>query len=461
MQKMLRHILAVAGRVFFIGFSVQIVLGLLWMICNFPKTGWPLVLVQLVVAFLAAYRLLCVTTKSGKSFRIWGSLALLTFPMAMQTHMGAFPESLAGSCLLLELAFVAEILQGGREVRYRKFFYLLLFWFAGAMLQSEYLYFGAAPAVIICVYAMAGARKQNVQKSIKKENTQTGNVQTKNVQGVAKKAAYYVILFAAALGLILGCRSLSKIGKSEEVSYKSVSLSIASRFAWPRIWQGCDLWPDEIWEYFSEEQAKRTDYYADYVETLLGKTLVDAVGKERADEWFTEIARASWWRYKVNIVHDTAWDVLGYTFSPLVVPRQLTGKVYDSYTGRNYDAFRMETPLLAKYYLNYGCWWFAFGLVLAMGLSCVLAMQYVIGHIRRRRGESKQCSKMTAGTKVIPTVLVYALTAGVMVAFYTLRGAGMMDYKKTFVVGILWILWMLVMCTESLTTENAGSEKVV
>lgn len=114
MQKMRRHISAVTGRIFFIGFSVQIVLGLLWMMRNvtgmqhFVGAG-----MRLVLAFVANYILLSsvlVHTKKSSVFSVWGSLALLTYPLAMQCHVLAAGDSVTASITLLILAFAARVL---------------------------------------------------------------------------------------------------------------------------------------------------------------------------------------------------------------------------------------------------------------------------------------------------------------------------------------------------------------
>lgn len=424
MQKMCRHVRAVAGRLFFIGFSVQIVLGLLWMMCNFRAF-----FMQLVVAFYAAYRLLCAITNTGKGYRIWGSLALLTFPLAMHCHMLSLPYSLSASCLLIVLAYVTEMLKGKRENNYKEFSCVLCFWLFSGLMQREYLLFGALPVALVCV------------------------------QGLRKKTACYIVMTALTVGLTLGISSLIPIGQGKNQINQSVSFSLASRFAWSHISEDYAFLPEKVREHLTEQDARQTDISPENMETVLGRTLEDALGEKEAGKAFTEMARGAWQRHKREILHDTVWDALGYTFSPMVLQRQLSGKVYDSYSGRNYDSMRAETPLLTKYYLDYGCWWFAVGLVLAAVLSlCEVMMRLFPGGnqkcVRREKG-------LNAGT--IPTVCMYVFVSGLMIMWYTMRGAGMLDYKNTIAVGILWSLWMVATCIKclcSLTTDKNGEEKM-
>ena len=51
-------------------------------------------------------------------------------------------------------------------------------------------------------------------------------------------------------------------------------------------------------------------------------------------------------------------------------------------------------------------------------------------------------------------LLGWILTVLAIVLYYTLQGAGMMDYKKSIAVILLWLLWMLSLGAE----ENRKGE---
>ena len=130
------------------GFSVQIVLGLVWMVCNMGavqdfavvSTGiygvaagllgkaFPVMYVlQLAAACYAGQRLisrLCnknPDNRRSRLFALWGSLALMTLPMAMQCHMAMLPYSLVCSAGLLQLSFCCELLEPGGFCRNTSF----------------------------------------------------------------------------------------------------------------------------------------------------------------------------------------------------------------------------------------------------------------------------------------------------------------------------------------------------
>ncbi len=442
MQKFCRALL-------FCGFSVQIILGICWMLLNFPylqmfgesalyldisknlicdeyegilypvlillargiEEIFPipyyciLYLVQVALAFAAGYYFLKTVRVADKKVRVWGSLALLTFPMAMQCHLAVLPESIVASCLLLELAFALQALLSGQRLSGASFFKVLVCWLTTALAQPEYLYLGAIPVVVLFVFGVVKAWKSHW-----------------------KSIVNYVLLIMAFAGMITGMHSLTQVDGYYGRTHQSLNLSLASRCVWRFVHIDYDYWPEDVKAQFTPEEIRTVDYYADNVERIVGRTLERTLGVERTEEVFGGIAKHAWTYHKENIIHDTVWDAIGYTVSPLVVQRQFTGKVYDSYSGRNYDIMRMQTPRLTEVVLNYGCRWFAVGLVVTFFVQLVVLFR------EKRRFWS--AGKGTA-------FLGWMLTVLGIVVYYTMRGSGMMDYKKSIAVTLLWLVWML------------------
>lgn len=457
MQKVFRALGAVAGRILFLGFAVQIVLGICWMVMNFLSVQgfgesilygeisktlicdeyegilYPvlillsrgieelflipyhciLYLLQMGVAFFAGYRFLkCVGVKQ-KLWLIGGSLAMLTFPMAMQCHLAVLPDSLVASCLLLELSFGLEMILSGQPLNARKFVKVLCVWLVGSLLQPGYFFPGGIPVVLVFLY---------------------GN---RNVR--LKACLYNGMIMLAFAGMIMGVHDLTQLDGYYGRTRESVGLAMASRCAWPNFSKDYESWPEEIKAYVTRAEVVHVDYYADNVERLLGRSLEEAVGVERTEELLWEIAKVGWQRHRNAILHDAAWDVVGYTFSPLVVQRQFTGKAYDSYSGRNYDIMRMNTPQLTEAYFDYGCRWFAAALAVAALLWTVVLLR----------------EKGTLWNRKWAVALVgWILTAAGIAFYYTMRGAGMMDYKKSVAVTLLWIVWMLAAAAKESINER-------
>lgn len=466
MQKALKGIRAVAGRVLFIGFSIQIVLGLGWMVCNFMsfqqfgdtlvygKIGETLIcdeyegilypvlivmakgieglllipyhyflyLLQIVFALFSACTLLHAVGIKGKFWTAWGSLVFLTFPMTMQCHLAVLPDSFVCSLLLLEIAFVVEVFLKREQPRFGQFAKALACWAGLALLLPNFLFIGVVPVLFLFLYAFGKAWKRD-----------------------KKRILYYGILVLAFAGIISGVNGLTQVEGYYGRTHKSVQATIVSRCAWLYIGYNYGRLPEEVKEHLTSGDALRVTSYAENVDQVLGRKLEAAVGVERAKELFLEIAGQAWQNEKKTILHNTAWDVVGYTVSPIVVQRQFSGKAYDSYSGRNYDIMRSETPVLTKYYMDYGCWWFVVGLALTATVQLISLMVHFV-----TKGQEATARKKG----IVPSIFLCMFTSAVLVILYTLRGAGMMDYKKSIAVTLLWILWMLLVCIRGVSEKQ-------
>ena len=413
-----RHILAILGAILCIGFSVQIVLGLAWMACNlWAVRTQPLDgirdLVQLVAAFFAAYRLLFHIPAAKKRFRVWAGLAMVTFPLAMQCHLSNSPDSLASSFLILELAEGCFLLLSQKEQTLKRFVGVLACWIAASLMAPEYLYFGAVPVVILFLGGKVKAYKQVLCRAL---------------------------LMVAALGIIVGAGRLKTeaLGMGETVSAEEqAALSLASRCAWPHMAEDYGYLPQEVRECLSDQEAFQVDYYADNVQRILWEKTKEQLGAAGAQKALFAVAAGAWSRHKGEIIHDVIADAGAYTLAPIVLQRQLSGKFYDSYSGSNYDAMRQHTPFLTKYYLDYGCWWFTAALLMVLLRKAAAVCGSLFGKKRESVGMKKS---------VWAVAFMCLLTSLCMVLGYTMRGAGMMDYKKTITVGLLWMAWMLKNC---------------
>lgn len=401
-RKCARHIRAVIRGVLYTGFTVQIFLGIFWLCLNFfhvQDFGWPdpeetgfgggifalcrslfglfgaappfLYLLQLCLAFYAGYRFLKkhvadrVSGNGGirKGFCAWGSLALMTFPFAMQCHMAILPYSVISSLFLLMLSFLLE------AVRERA-----------------------------CVKEASGNRVSD-----------TGG-------------HFAAALVCGALAIVLAGSIDGDSNGQGGVWGRGVEAALASRFAWPDIWNDFDRWPEELRE-ITEDAVWETSFCPGNMELLL-EAIEDRTGREAARAYYRQIAEIGWNNHRSMVIRQIGWDALGYGLTPLIFPLQMEGQAYDSCSGRNYEIMRMHTPVLTGYYVDYGCWWF----------GCFLVLAFILALLRLTESGIKWKSMLlTAG--------ICILAAAVPVFFYTMRGAGFMDYKCTIAVNELWFIW--------------------
>ena len=389
-----RHIGAVTWRMIFIGFSIQIILGLVWAGCNFfwvqdftwrnldrsePESAiyglysflghWPpaLYLLQLGLAFYAGYRFLDRNAAGGfsmdarrrRAFSLWGSLALLTFPFALQCHLSILPYSAMGSLFLLMLSFLLDALTPPK--------------------------------------------------------------------GRKRKGTWRALAVAAACGALAAVLALEAGADEREAIWgRGPEAAMASRMAWPSLWNDRIYWPEELRGLLSDEEIWEVVYRPGNMESAL-ELIEERAGKEEAGKRYAELAETAWQNRRPVILRQLGWDFLGYTVTPLIFPLQMEGRSYDSYSGRNYAAMREHAPLLTRRYVEYGCWWF----------KCVLALAAVSSSVRLLEGSADWRRALAAGG-------ICAFAGAAWAFLYTMRGAGLMDYRCTVAVCQLWLIWGLL-----------------
>ncbi len=226
--------------ILWIGFSVQIACGLIWMCLHlaqrqvfapvetgfypllvrlFGRAPQALYLMQLALACAAVYLSLRRPLASlGKLQKIWCVLAVLTVPVAMQCHLALLPDSFAGSLFLLELYFCQQKSDNGRALELLSLAKAGVCWVLLAGLMGEYVWLGALPPVLSLLFRLP------------------------DVRGQFRRFVYGVILTAAFGGLIAGSSSLA--GRQEDP--RPFWFSMASRFAWPTLWDDASYWSDGL-----------------------------------------------------------------------------------------------------------------------------------------------------------------------------------------------------------------------
>lgn len=468
MQKVSKHILAVSGRILFIGLSLQMVLGVLWICCNFGRfqefgdslfyievsksmvfdeyTGalYPVLLMlvrgieellripytfmihllQLAVAGYAGWRFLRAFGGRNRLFLMWGSLVLLTFPMVAQCHLAVLPNSGALSMFMLELSVGVEVVRNKSAVSYKQLCKMNLFWLLSALLLPDYFYFGAVPVVLLWLYHLCRCRKQA------EPGKQAG-----------MRLVYHLVLVAAFTGMIAGIGSLIQQEGAYGRPAKTLDAALFRRMTWTSLYDTYDEWPAEMQEACPFAVMMETTEYADHMELIFQPRLETAVGREKAQQYYREVWQLALSYNKGGIIRETAWDAVSYMLPPFAAKLLLEGRGYDSYVGRNYETMKNEAPVLTKYYMDYSAWWLLVGLVVAL-----LAEAALLLHKEKRNGFSGKNHWMSIVLCVIP--------AGIFVLWYTLQGAGVWDYKNGVFAGLLWIIWMVSVVCRGMQEEG-------
>lgn len=416
MKKAAERLCGLLKGILFVGFSVQIVLGLLWMCLNFieiQQFGQPqgflypqllkvlgkmprvLFLLQLCLAGAADYVLLKPLLPLGKLWRIWFVAALMTFPMAMQCHLALLPYSFAGSWLILELCCCRRAINCKGGIEFKALAGAGGCWVMLALLLAEYSWLGLIPpaiSVLVCLPRLC-----------------------KNL----RQLAYSVLLLAAFGGMVSGIGSITR---SEGEYERTFWFSMASRMAWPTIWQDSGGWSQELKAILPPALCWKISSSSGNMERILQPKVEENVGREKAQEYYREMAENSWNYRKSRIARQIAGDVMVYAAPQAVLQSQLRGRGYDSYSGRNYEIMAMERPVLTKQYVGYSCWWFA----VMLGITVLFYAAYIAS------------GGKLSGKGKIAFPAVYAVSAGGILIYYVMRGSGMADYKCTLAVSAVW-----------------------
>lgn len=403
-----QHIVCVLRRMLFIGVSIQIILGILWCITNigglqefgevplYVEKGRSFIyLFQLAIAGWAGYFMMGVFAcekedKSSRLCRIWGALGVMTIPGVMQCHLALLPNSIVCSLYMIMLSLGVRLLRNDIAHPAGELAKIGGLWLIAGMLMPEYRLLGGVLVLTVVILTL---------------------VKTKG-------KSYLLLVFAAFTGMILGLSALMPSAGN------SIALRAVSRMVWPHFVENHGAWPIEITNVMSPKAAEEISRTADAVFLEFAPMMEEALGADNVDAVYWRLAKTMADIHTREIVQRIFWDGTCHVFSPYLLTRQLEGVGYQSYSGRNYEIMKAQTPGLTELYVSYEGWWFVTGIVLA-AITCILTIQK---------------GKKRFGTEMGPLFV----GAFAMVIYYTMQGSGIMDYKQTIFVSVLWMLWICI-----------------
>lgn len=420
MKKTVGYLSTLLKGILFIGFSIQISFGLVWMCFNFMSVqafgepegilyplllrvfgGVPqlLYLLQLGFAGFSARALLKPADGERIFWQSWRVLAILTLPPLLQCHLALLPYSFVCSFAFLEVSFCRKAMCDELGVSCAELAGGAACWFALALFLPEYGWLGGIPLILTVLLRLPTLIKQ------------------------LKRMVYCLLIIAAFGGMIVSADSLTGALEGRE---SSIWFSLAHRFAWPTVWNDSVAWPEEL-RTIAQPVLLETTYSSGNMERLLKPTIENAVDAGQAETYYRQMVSLAWRRHGSMIIRQMGLDAFVYVLPQVILPLQLEGRGYDSFSGRNYEVMLGKHPWVTKYYVNYGCWWFVvgFGIALLLTVVCLAGREKLFE--REKRGFLIMC----------------ALSAGTVTAYYLMRGSGMSDYKCTIAVSAIWTVWML------------------
>ena len=490
MRKLDRASAQIAGRFLFLGVSVQILLGICWSVRSFgifPEfgdsytwlkaaetlvcddymgIGYPLFLmlargiesissipytffvytVQLLAAFYAGIVFLRACGVTGKKrFLCWGSLGLLTFPCAMQSHLAVLPNSLGYSFLLLELSALIRILRRdavaeecatAAPVRpLHGLFEAGIWWALSTLFVVENLYLGLLPLIVLWLIHLWQLHSGKVEK---------------------KRVWQELVLLLAMAGILFTLVPLWQTPGSYGKAENTVSAAMMRRFSWShmRSEDEYDEWPEKLRTWMTWKDTRTAGYYAGTMEVGIQKTLEDNYGKAQAQEIFRKYAMYHLKTYTSDNVHQIVWDGLGYAMPTVLLQMLLSGRGYDSFSGRNVDIMMTGDPRLTEVLLKYSSWWFLSGIAVMVLAGIVCGASALLRRKKEKTAQTGELRNLEQKGLFWKILGVCGITAAGMILWYTMRDAGCLDYKNGLLPGSLWLVGMILWIDKTISAGD-------
>lgn len=361
-----------------------------------------------VASCVTFWRLSSVLPEGGKNtgWCYWvPGLMLVTIPLCVQWHLTILPNSLAASLFMLLLGHVIHI---WRTTCYNDKRWVLrtgILWALLVLLMPDYLWLSLPPMI----FYICGALKY-------------ATVQAKKHGAIG--SWYRIIWVLVPVALALSATGLNHAiqqpGSGNRIQ-KSVEAAMVSRFVWPHFGTNYFFWPDEIKEIMTEEQGARISDYADQVQTVFGPLVEGNYGQDKANDLYIQMARSCLEYRTKEVLTAIGEDFVAYVSPVWMVKEQLDGAGL-TYTGYHYDKMRENTPLLTKWYVHYGLSGFRAAFLLAVVCGC----GKLYDTCRKRHFK---------GVTVVGMLMVVVL---LQAFWYTMSGAGMMEYGNVCVIQMLW-----------------------
>ncbi len=333
---------------------------------------------------------------------------LFCIPQVLQLHLAVLPQSLLVSFFLIALAVVLGQIRGVQSRGKKDLILVCVCWLAMGLLHPDYLWLGSVP--VIFLFCLLWKRKS------------------------FKPAWQLAFAALAAVLLINGVNMATQEAGSRGKIQRTLGAALVSRMAWPYFEDNYYFWPEEVKEVMSPEEGREISRYADNVKLVLGPEFEAAFGKKQANIYYWQMALHCFSDRTKEVLSKIGEDFAAYLFVPFATAKQLAGGGL-SYAGWNFDRMWEQAKTWTSLYVRYAA------RSLPTGILFVI-FGFLFGKKGRngKKGEKLESSispekgSSPAGA-VLPLFLACILTQAV---WYTLSGAGMMDYKNVPVVMTLW-----------------------
>ncbi|MBQ7926464.1 MAG: hypothetical protein IJ335_09250 [Lachnospiraceae bacterium] len=445
MRKVCKHGSALLGRMIWLGMGLQVLLGFIWLLSNIGAEhsfgvdwsnggpvnrafmhwgalyGWVIRLVmqvaqwvpipyysivyclQLLAAFGSGWFLLKKITNWGPHGCVCGTLAMLSVPMALQSHLALAPYSFVASIVLVHWAFAIELWkQKGWCIH--KLVSMYLFWLLEILLLPEYLWFGAVPLLFVAFISLWNNRGK-----------------------LRKKALTGVVL----LGSILCIWIVGNGWQQGEDGCLNLRQMLAAKSNWSNLYELSGAWSYEVQQQFDGGLLRAACGNSEvFYEGFFDK--MEQLPYKQQKDYLNQMIDVAWKLNGKRVVLEMAFDGMGYLMPAIIVSEQLDGKGFASLTGINYWYFIQNSTGLSSLYMGWYCIWAWLSLVLAIFMKGLEQLG------------TERAVKYVAGYGCVKVLLPLTFMAIACACFYTLSRIGVYDYKILSWWTVIWCLGTLL-----------------
>lgn len=423
----------IGQSVVFWAYIVQILMGVIWIAGNLRGDFFEILLMifHLVLAYIAGFFFLqeCMNRffRSTNLNHIrflchFGAISFMTIPQCMQTHLSITWDSVCGSLFLIVIATYLKL----HEMKYldseneKIKIYLRCQLFIGWAVIALFRPFYAALCFPFALSELVRMWKAGTGSDFAEENRR-------------KRVTYSIVLFVELIVLAL-------FYKVTPASIESgLAKAAVSRFSYTHFEEDYDILPTDIHDAVGLTNARKVGYKADGVEQVLLPIITTKYNETQAVDALWRIAEVGWKNHPAENLKQIVWDMLGYQFPAFVVPLQLKGRAYEALTGHNYELFTRFTPIIGR---------------ICIQLNTPLFLLFLFG------GVGGIIYALAIGQKGIHLQKLFGILlvlAEALVIFYSLSGAGQMDYMKTCPATLFWYtpgILMMALRSPAVTKEE-------
>lgn len=331
---------------------------------------------------------------------VYGGLYLSMIPMIAFMNLTILTDSIANSLLVLMLAVSIQIIYGGKA-SVGKGIVLAVTMIGQFLIRADRLYSGLLIFAILAVIAIV--RSPECRRKLL-------------LGGLCIAVITYGVFC-----VVSGATQVQ--GRNGRIR-TDLNFVLLDRVVWPHMAENYEYFPEEIRENISLEEAQRFDQHNNYVMYETAPMLEKRVGREKAGEFYREMARVVWERQSSVVLKTIGETALRALTVPLTHYQGINGWYTRSAVQWNIKCLSNETP---EWTVNFDKTGFFVTIVM---LVLSLAVRVI--------------DRMTGCFKKRPFALTpFLIASAVICLWFTLGDGAPLNDRYMLIIYVTYSLWPL------------------